>query len=139
MTITSVTQNNLKVWLKNSAKWQVSQNLAIKSSPKIINHNILHTPSNVSYAKETFSHTLDEAMSDGLAKACDLKRKSICRRENQLFHWKSNRMRNLHAYIKRIMTKEKIHRQLAGQTSSTPYMNIKEGTVRRSHLTWWTA
>ena len=28
---------------------------------------------------------------------------------------------------KRILTKEKIDRQLAGQTSSTPFMNIKEG------------
>ena len=29
--------------------------------------------------------------------------------------------------VKRILTKEKIDRQLAGQTSSTPFMNIKEG------------
>ena len=28
---------------------------------------------------------------------------------------------------KRILTKEKIDRQIAGQTSSTPFMNIKEG------------
>ena len=26
--------------------------------------------------------------------------------------------------VKRILTKEKIHRQLAGQSSSTPFMNI---------------
>ena len=30
--------------------------------------------------------------------------------------------------VKRILTKEKIDRQLAGQTSSTPFMNIKEGS-----------
>ena len=29
--------------------------------------------------------------------------------------------------VKRILMKEKIDRQLAGQTSSTPFMNIKEG------------
>ena len=29
--------------------------------------------------------------------------------------------------VKRILTKEKIDRQLAGQTSSTPFMSIKEG------------
>ena len=27
---------------------------------------------------------------------------------------------------KRILTKEKIHRQLTGQTSSTPFMSVKE-------------
>ena len=32
---------------------------------------------------------------------------------------------------KRILTKEKIDRQLAGQTSSTPFMNIKEGYSKR--------
>ena len=47
-------------------------NLA-KQTSKIIYHNILHTPSKVGVvARKTFSHTLDEAMSDGLAKACDL-------------------------------------------------------------------
>ena len=29
--------------------------------------------------------------------------------------------------VKRILTKKKIDRQLAGQTSLTPFMNIKEG------------
>ena len=29
--------------------------------------------------------------------------------------------------VKRILTKEKIDRQLAGQTSSTPFISIKEG------------
>ena len=48
--------------------------------------------------RKTFSHTPDEAMSDGLAKACDLRENLFCWSENQLFHWKSNRMRNLHAY-----------------------------------------
>ena len=32
---------------------------------------------------------------------------------------------------KRILTKEKIDRQLAGQTSSTPFMNIKEGLSKK--------
>ena len=40
---------------------------------QIIYHNILHTPSKVGVvARKTFSHTPDEAMSDGLAKACGL-------------------------------------------------------------------
>ena len=40
---------------------------------QIIYHNIPHTPSKVGVvARKTFSHTPDEAMSDGLAKACDL-------------------------------------------------------------------
>ena len=39
----------------------------------IIYHNIPHTPSKVGVvARKTFSHTPDEAMSDGLAKACGL-------------------------------------------------------------------
>ena len=33
---------------------------------------------------------------------------------------------------KRILTKEKIDRQLAGQTSSTPFMNIKEGYSKKA-------
>ena len=32
---------------------------------------------------------------------------------------------------KRILTKEKIDRQLAGQSSSTPFMNIKDGCVSK--------
>ena len=32
---------------------------------------------------------------------------------------------------KRILTKEKIDRQLAGQTSSTPFMNISDGINKR--------
>ena len=32
---------------------------------------------------------------------------------------------------KRILTKEKIDRQLAGQTSSTPFMNIRDGFNKR--------
>ena len=41
-----------------------------KTTIKIIYHNILHTPSNVSVmARKTFSHTPDDAMSDGLAKS----------------------------------------------------------------------
>ena len=33
--------------------------------------------------------------------------------------------------VKRILTKEKIDRQLAGQTSLTPLMNIKEGYSKK--------
>ena len=33
--------------------------------------------------------------------------------------------------VKRILTKEKIDRQLAGQTSLTPFMNIKEGYSKK--------
>ena len=37
---------------------------------------------------------------------------------------------------KRILTKEKIDRQLTGQSSSTPFMNIKMGTlIKRLHST----
>ena len=32
---------------------------------------------------------------------------------------------------KRILTKEKIDRQLAGETSSTPFMSIKEGFSKK--------
>ena len=32
---------------------------------------------------------------------------------------------------KRILTKEKIDRQLAGQSSSTPSMNIKDGYISK--------
>ena len=35
--------------------------------------------------------------------------------------------------VKRILTKEKIDRQLAGQTSWTPFMSIKEGFGKRLH------
>ena len=50
-----------------------------KNPTKIINHNILHTPSNVGVmVRKTFSHTLDEAMSGGLAKACDLRENLFC-------------------------------------------------------------
>ena len=48
-------------------------NVLAKQTSKIIYHNIPHTPSKVGVvARKTFSHTLDEAMSDGLAKACGL-------------------------------------------------------------------
>ena len=33
--------------------------------------------------------------------------------------------------VKRILTKEKIDRQLAGQTSSTPFMTIRDGYSKR--------
>ena len=34
--------------------------------------------------RKTFSHTPDEAMSGGLAKACDLRKKSILLKRNQV-------------------------------------------------------
>ena len=37
--------------------------------------------------------------------------------------------------VNRILTKEKIDRQLAGQTSSTPFLNIREGFNKSSLLT----
>ena len=33
--------------------------------------------------------------------------------------------------VKRILTKEKIDRQLAGQSSSTPFMNIEDGHISK--------
>ena len=46
---------------------------------KIVNDNILHTPSNVGVmVRKTFSHSLDEAMSGGLVKACDLRENLFC-------------------------------------------------------------
>ena len=66
-----------KVWLNSQTNdkyvkfWQ--------KSIQIINHNILHTPSNVGVVvRKTFSHTLDEAMSVGLVKACDLRENLFC-------------------------------------------------------------
>ena len=35
---------------------------------------------------------------------------------------------------KRILTKEKMDRQLAGQTSSTPFLSIKDNLEHRGHL-----
>ena len=32
---------------------------------------------------------------------------------------------------KRILTKEKLHKQLTGQTSTSPFMNIRDGTKRK--------
>ena len=50
-----------------------------KNPSKTVNHNILHTPSNVGVmVSKTFSHTLDEAMSVGLVKACDLRENLFC-------------------------------------------------------------
>ena len=70
----------------------------------------------------------------------------FCFRET-LIHKMSNRMRNLHMQYwilfpienlrqavdtaKRILTKEKLDKQLTGQTSTSPFMSIKEGTERR--------
>ena len=38
-------------------------------------------------------------------------------------------MRNIHS--KRILTKEKLDKQLAGQSSASPFMNIRDGTERK--------
>ena len=79
VTITSVTKiKQLKSLAKFSTNDKKCQILA-KYPSKIINHNILHTPPNVSViARKTFSHTPDEAMSAGLVKACDLKENLTC-------------------------------------------------------------
>ena len=33
--------------------------------------------------------------------------------------------------VKRILTKEKLDKQLAGQTSTSPFMNVRDGTERK--------
>ena len=35
---------------------------------------------------------------------------------------------------KRILTKEKLDKQLTGQTSASPFMSIRDGTERKCHL-----
>ena len=37
---------------------------------------------------------------------------------------------------KRILTKEKIDRQLAGQSSSPPFMNIRDGYISKKEVTF---
>ena len=60
---------------------------------KIIYNNIPHTPSNVDVvARKTFSFTLEEAMSVGLAKACVRRIKSI------LFIEKSNALNRTYLF-----------------------------------------
>ena len=65
---------------------------------KIIYNNIPHTPSKMGVmVRNTFSLTLDEAMSVGLAKACALRKKNLfCYREIYYLTEYSSRMRNLH-------------------------------------------
>ena len=49
-------------------------------------------------------------------------------------HWVLFPIKDLRQAVetaKRILTKEKVDRQLAGQTSSTPFMSIKEGFGKR--------
>ena len=54
---------------------------------KIIYNNIPHTPSKVGVmVRKTFSLTLDEAMSIGLAEACALRKKSILLQRNPLLY-----------------------------------------------------
>ena len=36
---------------------------------------------------------------------------------------------------KRILTKEKLGKQLTGQSSASPFMNVRNGTERKGHLT----
>ena len=36
---------------------------------------------------------------------------------------------------KRILTKEKLDKQLTGQTSTSPFMSVREGTDKECHLT----
>ena len=80
MTKTSVTQNNIKKGLAKTIQQKMTNMSNLAQNPsKIVNHNILHTPSNVGImVRKTFSHTLDEAMSGGLVKACDLRENLFC-------------------------------------------------------------
>ena len=64
--------NNKKFGTNQQLKTNMSK-FGTKQTSKIIYHNIPHTPSKLGVvARKTFSHTPDEAMSDGLAKACGL-------------------------------------------------------------------
>ena len=50
-----------------------------KKSIQNVKHNIPHTPSKVGVmVRKTFCHTPDEAMSGGLAKACDVRENLFC-------------------------------------------------------------
>ena len=85
MTTTSVI-NNIQSWLticqQNKKIWQIFK--------IIIKDNIPQTPSKVGVLERwTFSHTPEEAMSVGLAKACVPRKNWFCSREIEFlnFHW----------------------------------------------------
>ena len=89
MAITSVTTN------KKSGQYhlplllqlfqQVDTVMANKCADNIIKNIIPHTPSKVGVLQsKTFSHTLDEARSVGLVKACVLSKNLFCYREISL-------------------------------------------------------
>ena len=87
MTITSVINIDIKVDLpsvnKNVDLPSVNKNKKIWQKFKnIIKYNISHTPSDVAVLVSIiFSHTPEEAMSDGLAKACVPSKNQFCSRE----------------------------------------------------------
>ena len=137
MIITSVTQNNLKSLAKTiQQKWQLCQILA-KNPSKIINHNILHTPSNVGVMiRKTFSNTLDEAMSGGLVKACDLRENLFCNLMfyllqdlNYLERQAFNRFSCPHQVLKTIL--------FGIIFSDTPLRYIKVTGTNIFFRTWW--
>ena len=79
----------MKSWpniFQNITHWQTCQHLAkIVSTKIIINNNIPHTPSEVGgLVSIIFSHTPDEVMSVGLAKACVPRKNLFCYREIEL-------------------------------------------------------
>ena len=70
---------------KKTFKIMVNNHFGPITKFKIINNNIPHTPSKVGVmARIIFSHTLDEAMSVGLAKACALRKNLFCLQRNQV-------------------------------------------------------
>ena len=78
MTITSVINIDIKVDLPPVNK---TKNFG-KNSKNIIKYKIPHTPSEVGVlASIIFSHTPEEAMSGGLAKACVPSKNQFCSRE----------------------------------------------------------
>ena len=83
--------------------------MANKCANNIIKNIIPQTPSKVGVLQSiTFSHTPDEARSVGLAKACIISKNLFCYRENKHQYCKSNRMRNLHSFIKEEFRQESV-------------------------------
>ena len=81
MTTTSVTSNIQINWpnIVKNTNYGKHANIWQKIATKIIKNNIPHTPAKVGVmVRKTFSHTPDEAMSGGLAKACDPGKNLFC-------------------------------------------------------------
>ena len=79
----------------------INQKLLLKKYPNYIIRITFHIHHQMwmSWESITFSHTPEEAMSAGLAKACVLWKNWICSREIEFFIEKLNRMRSLHSFI----------------------------------------